>query len=235
MRLSTLKPYYETKLGKLYHGDCLEIMPELPKVDLVLTDPPYGIGFKYDEYIDITQKDGYGEWLWARLKSAEDLLKPCGMMFIYQAMLNIRYFSDWIPRDYRVFAAAKNFVQMRPTAMQYAFDPCVVWWKEGDCKPYSKGTLSRDFHIGNTANTMNRGAGEAKGHPCPRPLDQIQHILDQWSPDNSMCIDPFLGSGTTAIACERLNRRWIGIEISEKYCELAAKRIENETKQLKLF
>jgi len=48
-------------------------------------------------------------------------------------------------------------------------------------------------------------------------------------------LDTYLGSGTTALACEELNRRWIGIEISERYCEIAAKRIENETKQLKLF
>ena len=227
-----MKPYFETENGKLYHGDCLEILPELEPVDLVLTDPPYGIGFQYDVHKD--NPKGYGEWLWRRIETAESKVAPGGMVFVYQAMPNCKHFSVWFPREYRIFAAAKNFVQMRPTAMQYAFDPCIVWWKDG-AKPFAKGTASRDFHIGNTANTMNRGAGQAKGHPCPRPLDQIIHILDQWSAEQSLVLDPFFGSGTTGVACEELGRKWIGIEISEKYCEIAALRIEKETQQLRLF
>ena len=227
-----MTPYFETENGRLYHGDCLEILPHLEPVDLVLTDPPYGIGFKYESHND--SPNGYKEFLWPRIAAAENLLVDGGMVFVFQAMLNIRILHDIFPREWRIFAAAKNFVQMRPTAMQYAFDPCVVWWK-GDKKPYSAGTASRDFHIGNTANTMNRGPGEAKGHPCPRPLDQIEHIVFQWSPNGSCSLDPFLGSGTTAVACERLNRKWIGIEIEEKYCEIAAKRIEAEIRQRKLF
>jgi len=225
-------PYYQTDLGVLYHGDCLEIMPHLEPVDLVLTDPPYGIGFKYESHNDTPV--GYKEFLWERIAAAENILCDGGMMFVFQAMLNITKLHEIFPREWRIFAAAKNFVQMRPTAMQYSFDPCVVWWK-GDKKPYSKGTSNRDFHVGNTANTMNRGSGNAKGHPCPRPLDQIEHIIYQWSPENSIVLDPFLGSGTTAVACERLSRRWIGIEIEEKYCAIAKQRIENERKQRKLF
>ena len=60
-------------------------------------------------------------------------------------------------------------------------------------------------------------------------------IIRKYSEEKDRLLDPFLGSGTTAIACERLNRKWVGMEISEEYCEIAAKRIEQEIKQLKLF
>jgi modification methylase len=70
-------------------------------------------------------------------------------------------------------------------------------------------------------------------HPAPFPVLLPLNILE--STTAQTILDPYLGSGTTAVACERLNRHWIGIEISEKYCEIAAKRIENERKQLKLF
>jgi len=70
-------------------------------------------------------------------------------------------------------------------------------------------------------------------HPSQKPIMLFRQLLDENKGD--VVLDPFLGSGTTAVACERLNRRWIGIEIEEKYCEIAAKRIEAEYKQRKLF
>ena len=71
-------------------------------------------------------------------------------------------------------------------------------------------------------------------HPNQKPIPIIQWCIKK-SKTNGIVLDPFIGSGTTAVACERLTRRWIGIEIEEKYCEIAAKRIELERKQLKLF
>jgi hypothetical protein len=151
-------------------GDCLELMKQLPDgcVDAVITDPPYGIGFKYDAHDD--SPDGYGQWLWRVLELAESKCTSGSPCFVWQAMLNVRKFPEWFPRDYRVFAAAKNFVQMRPTAMQYAYDPVIVWWTDG--KPWSAGTASRDYHVGNTANTLNRrdgDAGESSVRPTARP------------------------------------------------------------------
>jgi site-specific DNA-methyltransferase (adenine-specific) len=72
-------------------------------------------------------------------------------------------------------------------------------------------------------------------HPNEKPLLLIRKLITVGSNENDFIIDPFMGSGTTAVACEQLNRRWIGIEISEKYCEIAKQRIERERQQLKLF
>jgi len=74
-----------------------------------------------------------------------------------------------------------------------------------------------------------------KVHPTQKSIGVVQRLVEDSSLPHFSCLDPFIGSGTTAVACERLNRRWIGIEIEEKYCEIAAKRIENERKQRKLF
>jgi site-specific DNA-methyltransferase (adenine-specific) len=207
----------------LYRGDCLEIMPTLANgsVDAVVTDPPYGIGFAYASHDDTPE--GYGAWLWSVIELAESKCSPGSPVFVWQAMLNVRHLTEWFPREWRLFAACKNFVQMRKVAMQYAYDPVVVWWTDGE--RYSDGTLSRDWHVGNTANTLNRGAGEAGGHPCARPLDQLAHIINQWVKPGATVLDPFMGSGTTGVACVQTGRKFIGIEIDEGYFEIAKRRI----------
>ena len=217
----------------LYLGDCLDILRALPAgcVDAVVTDPPYGIGFKYASHDDTP--NGYGEWLWSILAESERLCSSGSPVFVWQAMQNVRHFAEWFPRDYRIFAACKNFVQMRPTAMQYAFDPVIVWWTPGAV--YSAGTLSRDWHVGNTANTLNRGNGEAYGHPCARPLEQVAHIVEQWVSPGATVLDPFMGSGTTGVACVRTGRRFIGIEIDPTYYAIAERRIREAQMQPRLF
>lgn len=72
-------------------------------------------------------------------------------------------------------------------------------------------------------------------HPTVKPIGLMEFFLHLHTEDGDFVLDPFMGSGTTAIACEILGRKWIGIEISEKYCEIAAKRIKSEADQLKLF
>lgn len=217
----------------LYQGDCLDILPTLGKVDAVVTDPPYGIGFKYKSHKD--ESEGYGEFLTNAVFAAEGLCSPSSPVFIFQAMPQVRNFSDWFPRKWRIYAAAKNFVQMRPTAMQYSFDPVVVWWTDGEGKPWSEGTANRDFYIANTAPVVASPDNPEKGHPCPRPLDQMMQIVRQWVRPETVCLDPFMGSGTTGVACAKLGRKFIGIELEPKYFDIACKRIEDAYKQPDLF
>jgi site-specific DNA-methyltransferase (adenine-specific) len=207
----------------LYLGDCLEVLPTLAtgSVDAIITDPPFGIGFKYESHDDTP--NGYAEWMWHCIEIAESKCAPGSPIFVWQAMPNIRHLATWFPRDWRIFAACKNFVQMRPTAMQYAFDPVLVWWTDG--KKWAAGTANRDYYIGNTANTLRRGDGDAFGHPCARPLDQVRHIIEQWVRPSGTVLDCFAGSGTTGVACAQTGRRFIGIEIDPVYFEIAVKRI----------
>lgn len=216
----------------LHLGDCLEYMRQMEpgSVDAVVTDPPYGIGFKYNNHNDTPE--GYGEWLWSILEMAENKCTPGAPIFVFQAMPNVRNFVSWFPRDWRIFAACKNFVQMRPTAMQYSFDPVIVWWTEGE--RYSEGTLSRDWHVGNTSPSSHIGLNDAAGHPCPRPLDQMRHIINQWVKPFGVVFDPFMGSGTTGVAAVQLGRNFIGCEIDPGYFAIAEKRIKQAQMQLRL-
>lgn len=216
----------------LYCADCMDVLPTLEagSVDAVITDPPYGIGFKYNSHDD--KEDGYGEWLWNIIEISESKCKPGSPIFVFQAMSNVRKFTEWFPRDWRIFAACKNFVQMRPTAMQYSYDPVITWWTVGD--KWYEGTASRDYFVANTSPSSRTGLNDASGHPCPRPLDQMRLFVEQWARPSGTVFDPFMGSGTTGVAAVQLGRKFIGIEIDETYYEIAKKRIQQAMLQIRM-
>lgn len=219
---------------QLYLGDCLDVLKTLPdgSVDAVVTDPPYGIGFKYNVHDD--SPEGYGEWLWSVLELAERKCRPGSPVFVWQAMPNVRRFAEWFPREWRLFAACKNFVQMRPTAMQYAYDPVVVWWTPG-ARPYSgRDVVGRDYFVANTSPSSRTGVANGAPHPCPRPLDQVRHIVNLWARPGGIVLDPFAGSGTTGVACVQTGRKFIGIEIDPTYFAIAERRIAEAQAQLTL-
>jgi DNA modification methylase len=216
----------------LYLGDCRDIIPTLPRVDAVITDPPFGVGFKYESHDD--SPVGYIDWLWPVIEHAESLCNPGSPVFVWQSGANLRNLPAWFPREWRLFVAAKNFVQMRPTAMQWSWDPVICWWTPG-AKPWSAGTASRDFVIANTAPVVASPENIEKGHPCPRPVDLLDHIVDQWVKPGSTMLDCFMGSGTAGVSAMRLGRKFIGIEREPKYFDIACKRIENAQRQTSLF
>jgi len=227
----------QVKIGDatLFLGDCSEIIPNLAPVDAVIADPPFGVGFKYATHDDAPDayEGGYAEWVWSRLSAAETICKTGSPVFVWQSGANIRRLAEWFPRDWRLFVAAKNFVQMRPTAMQWSFDPVLVWWTPGE-KPWSAGTASRDFHIANTAPVVASPENIERAHPCPRPLDQVSHIVNQWVRPGGRVLDPFMGSGTAGVAAIASGRSFVGIEIDPQYFDIACRRIEAAYRQPRL-
>jgi len=214
-----VKPYYEDSAVQIYHGDCRELLPEMPSVDLVLADPPYGINFDRATWAD--SPDAYDE-LMRWLVSGIGKVVPNGWAFVFQAMPNVARYHEWFPEGWRIFAACKNFAQVRPTGLWHSWDP-VVFWKCGDPEA-NQAPLNRDYHVGNVAGVF----GDKIGHPCPRPLDTMQYLVSLAMPEGGLILDPFMGSGTTLRAAKDLGRKAIGIEIEEKYCEIAAKRMAQE-------
>jgi site-specific DNA-methyltransferase (adenine-specific) len=214
----------------LYLGDCREVMASWPKcfrVNAVVTDPPYGIGFKYESHVD--DREGYKDFIWPVIEAAEAFAVDGAPIFIWQAQQRMREFSDFFPREWRLFVAAKNFVQMRPGPMNYAYDPVVVWWKGGKSKWKADkgfGGVNRDWFISDSASAVSDTKSLAKLHPCPRQTDVCEYVVGNWCPDGGTILDPFMGSGTTGVAAVKLGRKFIGIEIEPKYFDIACKRIQ---------
>lgn len=201
-----IEPFHVEEAGIIYCGDCREILPHLPKVDLVLTDPPWNLGYFND---DNKEWADYAIWL-------EDIRNKCleksEVVWIFQSTKAIPYigrlFEGW-----RMFGSLKNFCQMTPKSIPNSFDIAFYSSSNGYC---GKG---RNFHLGKNSNIANTG----KGHPTIRPLDTMKYIVNLYN--HQLILDPFLGSGTTAVAAKELGRKFIGIEISEEYCKIAVKRL----------
>lgn len=221
---------------RLILGDCREILPTIGTVDAVVTDPPYGIGFKYESHID--SREQYPEFIWPIIEAAEKCVVEGGPIFVWQAQEWMPRFHEVFPRPWRVLVAAKNFVQMRAVAMQHAYEPVLVWWKPG-AKPWRSLSGStypnRDWFVSDSASAVSDTTRLAKGHPCPRQDDALDFIVSNWCPPGATVLDPFMGSGTTLVAAAKLGRRGIGIEIEPKYFDIACRRIEDAYRQPDLF
>lgn len=206
------KPYYEQDGITIYHGDCREILPELPKVDLVLTDPPYGMEYHSNYYrfknphTPIVGDDAY----------------PIDVINICQAKANMALFTftRWdklhllpLPKSFIVWI--KNNWSAGDLSHEYGrmWEGIAFYPKEGHkfkCRPPDV------IHA-------NRLPHEQLTHPTQKPIRLITTILEQNYGDT--ILDPFMGSGTTLVAALQLGRKAIGIEIEEKYCEIAVKRL----------
>lgn len=215
--MSLPKPYYRDETVTLYHGDCLEILPHIDTADAVVTDPPFGIGFDYGEAHDDNASDY--EVLMMTLVPQITRIANGRACFLWQSTKQAGNWHRWFPPGFRIFAACKSFAQYRPVSIQWSWDPVIFW---GD----SKGEPSvgkRDWHAQYLAAF---GAGrELVKHPCPRNTQQVAYIVSLATSPGELVLDPFMGSGTTGIACVNNNRRFIGIEKGETYFLEAKERI----------
>jgi site-specific DNA-methyltransferase (adenine-specific) len=222
--------------AEVWQGDCLERMRKVAdeSVDAVVTDPPFGIGFRYGDGREVANNPrDYWEWLRPRYLEAVRCLKPGGFVAVWQAQLNFRHFWDWFGDDIHIYCAAKNFVQIRSIPINYGYDPVVMFYKPGP-KPLvpAKQSRSVDFFVANTAGIISNMGRIDKEHPCPRPLDQVVQILDNFVVPGGSVLDPFAGSGTIGVGCVGTGRRFIGIEIEPEMCRVAELRIADAERRL---
>jgi site-specific DNA-methyltransferase (adenine-specific) len=203
-------------LNKIILGDCLDVMKDMPDkcVDLVLTDPPYGIGE------DIRKKDNSGRLNWES-NERWDLTIPSKEYF--DEMIRIsknqiiwggNYFIDYLSntRCYLIWDKIQDFS---------GADSELAWTSfQKSAKTFRMSRI--EFH-----------AKENKIHPTQKPLALMSWCLERFSKPNDIIFDPFIGSGTTAIACIANNRQFIGIEKDPEYHRLACERVEKE--KLNLF
>jgi len=216
-----MKPYYQDEWVTIYHGDCREILPELDiKVDLVLTDPPYGIGEAAGKN---HSRGGHAPPKRYAIIDWDD--KPISQELIDRVVLSARHSI--------IFGG--NYYALPPSSCW------LVWDKVNGASPFADCELAwtnfktavRKFEWKWLGMLQQAGTPkEVRSHPTQKPAGLFSLILANYSEQGETILDPFLGSGTTAYCAKKLGRKCIGIEIEEKYCEIAAKRCSQSVMRL---
>ena len=209
--------YPEDYINKIICGDCLEVMKGIPdkSVDLVLTDPPYGIGA--DKGVggfgsSKTDKHYKDNWDIRPSKQVFDELLRVGKSVI---IFGGNFFTDLLP-------IGKHWIvwdKVGQIDFQNPFSDCELAWTNVDKKSVKKYIVIQQGFVAEEKDRF---------HPTQKPVGLFGRILDDYSDENNLILDPFLGSGTTAVACKHLKRNFIGIEISPEYCKIAEERLRQE-------
>jgi DNA modification methylase len=207
--------------ARLILGDCREVLPTLPKVDAVVTDPPYGIGEaagKNASRTNMAVAKDYGNDEWDDEPIPADL------------MMSIRAAGRWNI----IFGG--NYYECPPAACW------LVWDKENgandfaDCELAWTNLPKAVRRIRYMWNGMLRAGGETRGdHPTQKPIGVMKWAIGHLPMPADTILDPFMGSGTTGVAAVQMQRDFIGIEREPKYFDIACRRIEDAQRQGSLF
>lgn len=203
----------------LYCGDCLEILPTLPKVDAVITDPPYGINENHKKVASrgkLAAPKDYGKFNWDKEPPSADLIDAIRNASNWQAMFGGNYFH------------------LPPTSCWLVWDKLNGDNDFADCELAWTNWPKAVRRIQWRWNGMIRQGGEDRFHPTQKPLAVMKWVIDL-CPKADIILDPFMGSGTTGIAALQLGRKFIGIELEPRYFDIACKRIEQAHAQGRLF
>jgi site-specific DNA-methyltransferase (adenine-specific) len=207
----------------LYCGDCLEILPTLGKVDCVIADPPYGINYVHGAALgpnasQHNERPIVGDDSKFDPSCILDMDKP-------SVIWGANHFSDRLPASpgWIVWDKRCGTVVNDQSDCEMAWTNCL--------------TTARIFYC--VWDGFRRGCGEMgikRFHPMQKPVALMEWcIIKSGSTDKGTILDPFMGSGTTGVACVRMGRKFIGIEIDPEYFEIACRRIEDEQRQGRLF
>ena len=224
--------YYQDDAGEIYCGDCLEIMPLLAdkSIDLVLTDPPYGIDYlspwtENHSKIENDKLDDWKEILPQFFTESKRILSDTGCcccccggggktpvtaLFTIEAIKHFHLIQTLVWRKFIGLGW-----RYRP-----AYENIVILSKDKD--NYNFYDTSKA--CGNVVEGINQDIPQNGDHPTRKPVELMAKLLLTHSLEGQRVIDPFAGGGSL-LAYKRLNRRFIGIEISEKYCEIAKEQV----------
>lgn len=209
-----MKPYYDDGSVQIWHGDCRDALPRefAPVTDLLLADPPYNVGIEYDGHGDSMPPHVYLEWTQEWFGTARALTRR---QLVFPGHGNLpMWLGEVRPKCAGVGCWYKPGSQASSILGNVNWEPW-LFWHGGD-----KGLL------GGSDTVECRPETRDLGHPCPKPVDLIRKLLIKTRAVG--VVDPFLGSGTTLRAAKDLGIPAIGIEQSEVYCEIAAKRLAQE-------
>jgi len=244
-------------LNKIICGDCIEVLGKVgePFADLIFADPPFNIGYKYDKYYDKVKKKNYIAWTKDWMSVCKKVLKPHGSFYIaigddYAA--NVKIIADdlglimrnWIIWHYTFgqqtknkfarahthifyFVKDKNKFTFNDYAVRVPSDRQLIY---NDRRANPKGKMPNDVwdEFPRVCGTFKERQG---WHPCQMPESLLRRIIVVSSNAGDCVLDPFSGSGTTAVVSFQLGRNYVGVEISEKYVENSNERLAQLKKQ----
>jgi len=212
------RPYYDDEYGHIvYHADCWDMLPAISHVDVVLTDPPYGINWdtKYSRFSDRRRPSDHAR----RGIADKRLIRQDDRPFDPEPLLRFPTVVLW---------GANHYARVLPTGSW------LIWDKRGDdgtafLSEGEIGWMNSGYGVYFYSYNAQRHRRTSEGlHPTQKPVGLMSWCLDRCGYDVGVVLDPFAGSGTTLVAAKLTGRSAIGIEIEGRYCEIAANRLRQE-------
>lgn len=242
-----MTPYFEDESVRIYHGDCLEVLSTLERVDCVMTDPPYSehvhnksrqgsrpltgsvSGGSYSAPANFCREKDFGFDA-----ITEDTREACGRQFARLSRRWVLVFSDVESTgDWRAALSALDYVRTGAwvkvgATPQFTGDrPATGFEAITICHPKGKKRWNGggSHAVWSVPIVLNRSGNDPRLHTTQKPEALMLSLVSLFTDEGETILDPFMGSGTTLAAAKRLGRKAIGIEREEKYCEIAARRL----------
>ena len=229
------------ELDNIYNMDCLEGMHQLPEGHkyAIVTDPPFNIGYHYNEYTDKMDEDEYYQWL-------DDITMryPVALIHYPEALYRFAFQKGLIPERVLSWVYNSNTARQHRDIAFFGMKPNLDAFRQPYKNPNDKrikeriangctGAASYDwFEVDQVKNVEKERLGIT--HPCVMPLSVMQRIV-AFVPEEYVIVEPFSGSGTTAVACIKEHRHFIGFELNKEYYDKSLQRIKTEQMQPTLF
>lgn len=222
-----IEPYYKDELVTLYCADCRDILPIIPRADLVLTDPPYKVSQKYGAGVDADNLMGVSSIVESlpmivRMLGEGRFAAICYDNRILPFLFDVTRKTTLVYRKqiflYRRWGNASKWIGWMGTT-----DPICIF-VNGHTKPFApkiKGKYKHDVYV------KDKPEIESTGHPAQKPIELFEDIVTWCSDEGEVVVDPYAGSGTTVIAAICKNRKVIAIDDNPEYCEMIVERIKN--------
>jgi site-specific DNA-methyltransferase (adenine-specific) len=223
-----------------YHGDCLDIMPTLKdkSVDLVVTDPPYLINYKTGhrkdkkhEFCSVIQGDDNPQLITESILLINHMLKDNTALYMFCSQDRVDFFKKEIEKTFKIknmIVWIKNNWTAGDLKSQYGKQYEIIFLANKGNKPFNGKRITDVWDC-------RRMAGKFQEHQNQKPVALMELCIKNHSTVDNTIFDPFMGSGTTAIACYRTGRKFIGVEKEKKYFDIAVERYKREFRQLRLI
>ena len=215
-----MKSLINKHIGKIINANCLDILKDIPdnSIDCVITDPPFGINYQSNRRKIKHEKIVNDDALFLFLNELIRITKEDGCLFIFYSWKNkliddrIKNEIIWVKDNWSAGDLKGNYGNMYETI---AFIPRLGFKMQ---KRYP--------------NVFECKRANCELHPTEKPVGIINFLLRSATKKDDLILDPFCGSGTTCVAAKQNHRRYIGIDISDKYCEIARRRLKETTKKM---